>query len=162
ESGSRTWIYQYRVGSKQRRMVLGNAKSVPLAVARENAGHIEARVRLGQDPAIDKEVARIEAGNTFGAFVAQYLESRKSDWRPRSAVEVRRHLMSHAKPLHSMPVGSVSQRNVASLLSDIAARSPVTANRVRASIAAMLSWAMREGAQLPAGNVAANTNKRDE
>src|SRR5262249_41701034 len=71
ESGSRTWIYQYRLGSKQRRMVLGNAKSVPLAVARENAGHIEARVRLGQDPAIDKEVARIEAGNTFGAFVAQ-------------------------------------------------------------------------------------------
>src|SRR5262249_58594390 len=70
--------------------------------------------------------------------------------------------MSHAKPLHSMPVGSVSQRQVASLLSDIAARSPVTANRVRASIAAMLSWAMREGAQLPAGNVAANTNKRDE
>jgi hypothetical protein len=30
EGGSRTWVYQYRIGKKQRRMVLGSAKSVPL------------------------------------------------------------------------------------------------------------------------------------
>ena len=40
EGGSRTWIFQYRIGSKQRRMVLGNAKSVPLAIARTNAGKL--------------------------------------------------------------------------------------------------------------------------
>jgi integrase len=163
EGGSRSWIYQYRIGSKQRRMVLGNAKSVPLILARKNAGELEARVRLGEDPAGEKERARVEAGNTFGAFVAQYLEARKSEWRKRSAEQVRRHLLSHAKPLHSMPIASVSQANIAKLLNDVATNSgAVTANRVRASVAAMLSWLMREGIHLPAGNVAANTNKREE
>ena len=163
EGGSRTWIFQYRIGSKQRRMVLGNAKSVPLAIARANAGKLEARVVLGEDPALAKEHARVEASNTFGAFAAQYLEARKSEWRERSAEQVRRHLLSHARPLHSMPIASVSQAGVAGLLSDIAKQSgAVTANRVRASISAMLSWAMREGVPLPAGNIAAHVNKRVE
>ena len=61
EGGSQTWIYQYRIGSKQRRMVLGSATSVPLGVARENAGRLEARVKLGGDPAMDKETARRSA-----------------------------------------------------------------------------------------------------
>jgi hypothetical protein len=73
EGGSRTWIYQYRIGSKQRRMVLGSAKSVPLGVARENAGRFEARVKLGGDPAMDKEAARRSADETFGVLVDQYM-----------------------------------------------------------------------------------------
>jgi hypothetical protein len=92
EGGSRTWIYQYRIGSKQRRMVLGSAKSVPLSLARENASKLEARVRLGGDPAMDKDVARRDADNTVGMLVDQYLEARKPEWRRRSEVEVRRHL----------------------------------------------------------------------
>ena len=58
--GSRSWIYQYRIGSKQPRMVLGAATSVPLALARENAGKPEAKVRLGADPAMEKETAKRE------------------------------------------------------------------------------------------------------
>jgi integrase len=38
----------------------------------------------------------------------------------------------------------------------------VTANRVRASLAALLGWAMGEGIRLPEGNVVAYTNKRQE
>src|SRR4029079_14016837 len=74
EGGSRTWIYQYRIGSKQRRMVLGSAKSVQLPLARENASKLEARVKLGGDPAMDKETAKRDADNTLGALVEQYLE----------------------------------------------------------------------------------------
>src|SRR6516225_11621372 len=100
EGGSRTWIYQYRTGSKQRRMVLGSAKSVPLALARDNAGKIAAKVALGGDPAMDKETARRDADNTVGALVDQYLEARKSEWRRRSQAEIKRHLTKHAGPLH--------------------------------------------------------------
>jgi Arm domain-containing DNA-binding protein len=89
EGGSRTWIYQYRIGKKQRRMVLGSAKSVPLGLARENAGKLEAKVRLGGDPALAKQTAQEEAGNTLGALLDQYLEARKSEWRPRSEAERR-------------------------------------------------------------------------
>ena len=48
--GSRNWIYRYRIGSKQRSLILGSAKSVPLSLARKNAIGLEARVRLGGDP----------------------------------------------------------------------------------------------------------------
>ena len=165
EGGSRTWIFQYRIGSKQRRMVLGSAKSARLNLAeiRKTASRLHGRVQLGQDPAMDKETARVEADNTVGVLIDQYLKTRKSDWRPRSEVEIRRHLTKHAKPLHSMPITAVSQRNVAGLLNDIATHSgSVTANRVRASLSTFLGWVIREGIRLPEGNVAAYTNKREE
>jgi integrase len=163
EGGSRTWIYQYRIGSKQRRMVLGSAKSVPLSLARGNASKLEAKVKLGGDPAMDKETARRDAENTLGALVDEYLKARKSKWRPRSEAEIRRHLTKHARPLHKMPIGAVGQRNIANLLNDLAADSGnVTANRVRASLCAFFSWVIREGVKLPEGNVASYTNKREE
>jgi integrase len=165
EGGSRTWIFQYRIGSKQRRMVLGSAASAQtnLAEMRKTASRLHGRVELGQDPAMDREVARRDAENTFGALVDQYLEARKSEWRPRSEAEIKRHLTKHAKLLHSMPIASISQRNVATLLGDLAKDSGnVTANRVRASLCAFFSWVIREGIKLPEGNVAAYTSKREE
>jgi integrase len=163
EGGSRTWIYQYRIGSKQRRMVLGSAKSVPLSLARETAGKLEAKVKLGGDPAMDKDTARREVDNTFCSLVDQYLEARKSEWRPRSEVEVRRYLTKNARPLHRFPITAVTQRNVASLLSDIAKESGnVTSNRVRTTLYAFFGWVIREGIRLPEGNVVAYTNTREE
>jgi hypothetical protein len=163
EGGTRTWIYRYRIGRKQRSITLGNAKSVPLALARANAGQLEAKVRLGGDPALDKQAARIEADNTVGPLIDQYLDERGSDWRPNSLREVRRHLLVYAKPLHGLPVNAVSQRSVASLLTDIAKSSgEVTSNRLRASLATFLSWVIRQGIRLPDGNIASYTAPRKE
>jgi integrase len=144
-------------------MVLGSAKSVPLGLARETAGRLEAKVRLGGDPAMDKETARREVDNTFGSLVDQYLEARKSEWRPRSEAEVRRHLTKNARPLHRFPITAVTQRNVASLLSDIAKESGnVTSNRVRTTLYAFFGWVIREGIRLPEGNIVAYTGTREE
>ena len=163
DGGSRTWIYQYRIGSKQRRMVLGSARSVPLSLARENASKLEARVKLGGDPAMDKDAARRDADNTVGTLVEQYLEARKSEWRPRSEAEVRRHLTKNARTLHRFPITAVTQRNIASLLSDIARGSGnVSSNRVRASLYAFFGWVIREGIRLPEGNIVGYTNTREE
>jgi integrase len=165
EGGSRTWVFQYRIGSKQRRMVLGSAKSARLSLAdvQKTASRLHHRVELGEDPAMDREVAIRDADNTFSALVDQYLEARKSEWRPRSEAEIKRHLTKHAKPLRSMPIAAISQRNVAGLLGDLAkGAGNVTANRVRASLCAFFGWVIREGIKLPEGNVASYTGKRDE
>ena len=160
EGGSRTWIYQYRIGSKQRRMVLGSAKSVPLGVARENAGRLEARVKLGGDPAMDKEAARRSADGTFGVLVEQYMASRRSKWRPNTEREVTRHLMKYAKSLHRFPIAAVSQKNVADLLDNLAG--DATRNRVRANLSTFFSWAIKKGIDLPKGNIASYTEKHKE
>ena len=36
-SGARTWIFQYKIGGRTRRLVLGNASAVKVAKAREAA-----------------------------------------------------------------------------------------------------------------------------
>jgi integrase len=161
--GSRTWIYQYRIGTKQRRMQLGSATAVPLSLARENAGTLAAKVALGGDPAMAKEAARREAGDTIGLLIDQYLTAKKPGLRPRSYTETERYLRVYAKPLHRVPIAALSRRDVAGLLNDIAEKAgPVSSNRLRASLSAFLSWAIKEGFELPQGNVVSGTNMREE
>jgi integrase len=161
--GSRTWIYRYRIGSKQRSVILGSATSVPLAVARKNASTLEARIRLGEDPALDRQNAKLEADNTFGVLAGQYLEARKSEWRASTYKDNKRYLVKYSKPLHSVPITTVSQRNVVNLLNGIAKDAGNTAaNRLRATLGAFFGWVIREGIRLPEGNVASHTNKREE
>jgi integrase len=158
EGGSRTWIFQYRIGSKQRRMVLGSARSAQLNLAdmRKTASKLHGRVALGEDPAMNKATAKRDAENTFLSYAEQYLESRKGSWRPGTYREVKRHLLLHAKPLHGFPIVAVSQNDVVRLLENIGG---VTANRTRANLCALMGWIIRRGIKLPAGNVAAETDK---
>jgi len=51
--GSRSFIFQYKLGTKGRRMALGAASALTITEARKTAGTLYARVRLGQDPAAD-------------------------------------------------------------------------------------------------------------
>src|SRR4030088_1467697 len=49
--GARTWIVQYALGTKQRRMTLGSTKVLDPTKARQLARDLLAKVRLGHDPA---------------------------------------------------------------------------------------------------------------
>jgi integrase len=161
--GSRVWIYRYRIGRRQRGLVLGSATAVPLALARKNAGKLEAKVRLGIDPAGEKRAARIEADTTFHILAEQYLEQRKSDWRPKTFKDLSRYLRKDAEPLHRFPLAAITQRQIANLLSSIAKESgETTANRVRATLSMLYAWALREGIKLPEGNLASFTHKFKE
>jgi integrase len=163
EGGSRTWIFRYRRGKRQRSITLGSAKSVPLATARQNAGELESKVRLGEDPAQTKQLANLAASDTFDALANQFLEARKAKWRPASYAGNTRHLMKYAKPLHRLPITAVSQRDVAKLLNNLTAASgEATANRTRSTLSAFFSWVLKEGIRLPEGNVVAYTNKHQE
>jgi Arm DNA-binding domain len=52
--GSRTWIYQYKIGNQNRRVTLGSLAAQTPTRARETAGDLHAMVRLGRDPAVAK------------------------------------------------------------------------------------------------------------
>jgi integrase len=161
----RTWVYRYRIGKKQRSITLGSTRSVPLATARANAGQLEAKVRLGGDPALEKETARAAAIDLTGALVDQYLDARQAEqhWRPASLREVSRYLLVYAKPLHGLPVTAISQREIAKLLNKIVDSSGIaTSNRFRAALAAFLRWTIEQGIRLPDGNVASNIRPRKE
>jgi integrase len=161
EGGSRTWIYQYQLGSKQRRIVIGKAGALKPEKAREKAGDLHATVRLGGDPAADKAAGKANAALSLKAIADRYLARQKLRLRRRSYVEVERHILKHGKPLHGMPIATIDQRTWAALLGEIAdSKGLVTANRTRASLSALYGWAMKEG--LVAANPIALTNKHDE
>src|SRR5262249_3264590 len=153
----------YRRGDRQRSITLGSAKSVTLATARRNAGALEAEVRLGGDPALKKHLANLAASETFESLANRYLEARRKKWRPSSAISCTRHLIKSATPLPRLPITAVSQRDIAKLLNAITETGhELTANRVRSTLCALFSWALKEGYDLPKGNVASYTNKHKE
>jgi integrase len=161
EGGSRTWVFQYKLGGKQRRMVLGRATAIKAEKARSIASEYHEQVGKGRDPAGEKAVRKVQAADTLDELVRRYLEVKKDELRPRSYAEVARHLEVYTKPLHRLPLSSIDRTIVSDRLNQVAKDSgAVTANRMRASLSAMFVWGMTE--ELAAANPVISTRKREE
>jgi len=157
----RTFIAQYKIGSKHRRINLGDVRKVTLENARQEARRIFGKVANGHDPANEKAERRSAASHTLDATIARYLEAKSIDLKPRSFVEVKRHLEKDWQPLHDLAIASIGRANVAATLSAIAkAKGGVTANRARAALSAMFRWAIGEG--LCDHNPVTGTNRQEE
>jgi integrase len=146
EAGSRTFVFQYALGDRQRRITLGAVTAVDIGKARETAKDLYAAVRLGRDPAGEKAAARVRAAETLGAAVGLFLEHQRARLRPRSYPDVERHLLKHARPLHGMQLIKVERRDIATCITAVAQHSgAVTGNRVRTSLSSFFAWAVSSG-----------------
>src|SRR5262249_5942933 len=145
-AGARTWVFQYKLGAKQRRLSFGAFPAISPEAARQTARDLYARVRLGHDLAGEKLEHRGRAAETMGIILPAYLAHAKARLRQRRFVATTRHLRIHGKPLHGLRLTAIDRRTIATTLTAIAAASgPIAANRVRASLSAFFSWAMRQG-----------------
>jgi integrase len=144
---SKVWYFRYRVGpKKQRGMSGGSVSAIRAPAARDWAQKLYAQVLLGEDPAGQKSERKARAGETFEAAMRLFLTRQKERLRPRSYVEVERHLLVFAKALHRLPLTSVDRRAIAAQLTQAAAAtSDATANRVRASLSSFFAFCMTEG-----------------
>jgi integrase len=144
--GKRTWIFQYKIGSKQRRVTFGTTKTLTLAAARKTAADLHAKVQLGEDPAAAKREGQRRAADTFEAVLRLYLPGKRQTLATGSYVATERHLLTYAKPLHGLGVALVSRRDVGNLLASVAASSGnPSANFTRASLSAFFAWCMARG-----------------
>jgi integrase len=160
-SGVHSWMVQYAIAGRTRRVVLGLASALDPGKARATAQALLAKVRLGGDPAAEKELAKARAGETFGTLLPQFLDRQRKRQKPRSFVETERHLTKHAKPLHGLPIESITRRTIAGVLGELESHSgPAARNRVRASLSGFFTWAAREG--YVDNNPVAFTNKAEE
>jgi integrase len=156
--GKRTWIAQYRVGNKQRRLRLGTVGTLDADEARKAARERLAAVELGHDPQADKAKARARAAITLGMLVDRFLAFKKPVLRANSYRAARLYLKGHWRPLHGLPIHEISRRDVAARLVElVGANGPVAASRARAALSSLFSWAVREG--LCETNVVAATNE---
>ena len=160
-SGVHSWMIQYAIAGRTRRVVLGLASALDPGKARATAKDLLAQVRLGRDPAAEKDRARVRAAETFGALLPRFLERQRTRLKPRSYVETARHLQRHAKALHGSPIEAITRRTIAARLAEIEKHNgPAARNRVRASLSAYFTWAAKEG--YVDNNPVAFTNKAEE
>lgn len=98
---------------------------------------------------------------TFGAEAKDYLDQRKKTMKPRAFKEIERHLLQHAKPMHSATLDEIRRADIAQRLREILNTSgPAARNRVRSSLSAFFNWTVKEG--LLDANPVAGTAKAEE
>jgi integrase len=159
EGGSRHWVFQYKIGSKHRRITFGKYPALDAKKARDRAADLHAKVRLGEDPAGAKQEARARAEETFEACAQKYLAWQRKEVRPSTYKENERHLLKNLAPLHGLRIDNVDKRAIAGQLTRLAAEGGVQANRTRASLSKFLNWCLNEGLVESNQAALANVNK---
>lgn len=162
KGGTRTFIFQYRVGAKVRRTVLGTfGAELTTAKARKKAEGLRGQVRDARDPVAERRAARAatleaEAAAKAAEAVARYtvdalidqwaalhLAERSASYARRVPAEMRAALADW----RSVAAADFAQADAVRTLDKIKAeRGPVAANRLRAVARACWSWAVKRGA----------------
>jgi integrase len=155
---SRKWIYKYKDPAGVQRTFTRDCAGVSIAQARRWAGTLQAGRRLGKEPAQERDAGHLKSEQTFGAALRTYLPT-KATKRPKTRKEIERHLLVYCRPLHRIPLASISPAVLSSRLTTIAAASgSATAETVRRSVHAYLGWAMQQ--ELVTRNAAMGVERR--
>ena len=142
---ARSWVYRYMVAGTPRKVTFDFAGH-SLADIRKRAGDLQARIRLGADPAQERAQTRADVQCTVEATLPGYLAQKRLRLRPRSYREVERHLLHYCKPLHRIPLRLVSARDVNDRHLAIATESGrTTATNTLRSLSAFFTWAELQG-----------------
>jgi integrase len=144
-SGRASYIVQYdRLDGATRRLSLGPVVDGNVKTMRQLASEILARRRLGED-AIDAKRALQEAAVAprLSELLPLYLADRKAEMKPRSHVEISRHLNKVWRKLHAKPLAAIARGDVADLVDDLArTRGKTAADRARTSLSTFFAWAI--------------------
>ena len=148
--GSRRWVLQYRPQGQRaaKRLTIAAVDALSLDDARKEARKLLAGAITGNDPHAARAKAKVPAPAALivADLVARYLEHCATRQREGTLYQTRLHLMKHWAPLHPLAADRVRRADVAAQLSTLARTSGgVSANRSRAALSALYSWAIGSG-----------------
>lgn len=148
-TGGKSWIMRATIGGKRRDVGLGSFPTVSLSAAREAARNMLAKVRLGTDPARERQEAKAELakGQTFKAAAEDYLSRKLVEFdNPKHRQQWENTLATYAYPkLGNMDVAAITLRDVLAVLEPIWASKTETASRLRGRIERILDAAAVAG-----------------
>jgi integrase len=153
------YVLRYRLNGKQHLHSIGRHGAYTPDTARREATRLLGQIVSGKS--IGSKSVDCASGS-FGQLLTQYLERKRSSLKPKSIVEITRHLQVQSRSLHGLRLSEIDRRTIAQLLAEIEERSgPVARNRVRTSLSAMFGWSIREGL-IDGVNPVAGTGKASE
>jgi integrase len=143
----RSWIVQYRRAGTSRRLLLGSAEVLGAEQARVMAKKVLGRIANGEDPQADRLERRDKDRVSLRSMADEYLMEKALRVRARTLGENRRYLAGdYFRPLHSMPIDTVTRRDVAARLVAITREhGSVAAARARSVLMAFYVWALQSG-----------------
>lgn len=152
-SGSKTWVFRFKLNGRAREMGLGALHTVSLAEARNKARAARGLLTDGIDPIehkrAEKAARALENGSTktFDECSRAYIDSQKAGWgNSKHADQWTNTLATYASPVFgTLPVSAIDTARVMRALEPIWTTKPETASRIRGRIEAVLSWATVHG-----------------
>ena len=131
-NGAKSYILNYRINGRQRRITLARASEISLKVARQRAGEQLVRIRAGEhDPLVDRQAARHAptVGDGLDRFFDEYVPARQQIGRfsQRTEKEYRRQARRHLQVLADHRIADVTRDDVEHILAGLPR---VTRNRV--------------------------------
>jgi integrase len=150
-SGRAMYGVKFSVAGKPRKVHLYDATiRGALAKARKEAGDVRAKARLGTDVVAEREAAKAAAEaeatrrvNTLGKVVETYLKARETELRPRSFIEVKRHIEKNLKTLHGRPIEDITRPEIVGVIDEIERDSGKgEADGARRALGTLFAWAI--------------------
>ena len=154
-SGSKSWIFRYALGGRERHLGLGAITDVELATARELAAAARAKRGQGIDPIDDRRQGEAQARRdtaralTFKQVAEDYVTNNEPVWKnPKHRQQWRNTLEAYVYPIiGNLAVGQVTTEHVLKILKPIWTTKPETAGRIRGRIEIILNAAKTLGAR---------------
>ena len=152
-TGSKSWVFRYKVGGKLYEMGLGALHTVGLAEARTRARQCREHRLDGLDPLATRKTARMQVkldaakAMTFAACAEGYISAHKAAWQnAKHRDQWSNTLSSYVNPIFgALPVQAIDTALVMKAIEPIWNEKPETASRVRGRIEAILDWATVRG-----------------
>jgi integrase len=141
---SKRWTFMFSRQGHQREMGLGSTVRVTLAEARAKASKCRALLDQGVDPLGQKE-APCAAPVTFRERALAHIEAKGGGWNATHLGQWRKTIDGYLAPIGTMPVATIDTEAVLRVLKPLWAATPVTAQRVRGRIEAVLDSAKALG-----------------
>lgn len=142
-SGSKSFLIDYRLNGRQRRMVLGRYGVLTLDQARKIAQQRLTDVLKGDDP-IEQKNKRNQGGtveNLCHAFIEQYAKKHKKSWG-----EDDRRVRIHIIPaLGKMKIQTVKRQDIVAFHNRLGENHPYEANRNLALLSVMFEFGKENG-----------------
>ena len=162
-SGRKTYLIQYRVGRRTRRMNLGPHGVLTPHGARQKAIELLAEVLNGGDPSASRAAKGVTVRELGERYLVEHAATKK---KPSSAASDRRNLRHHVLPaLGHLPVAQVSRGDVGRLHHQMR-KTPGAANRVVALISKMMNlaeqWGLRPDGSNPCRHIQKYPERRIE
>jgi len=162
-AGARSFVVNYRIDGRERRLTVGSFPDWTVAAAREQAKALKRRIDLGDDPMAERNAAK--TAPTVQGLADRYLAEHATRKRERSAAEDESLLRQHILPrLGRLRVEAVRRADIEALHREVSKATPIRANRALSLLTKMfnlaIGWELR--ADSPCRGIQKNPeNKRE-